>query len=71
MSMVGDLPVHFTSEKGGWGTKKGSVAELLDACRQVIRDGENIAAFPEGSSLSCLVARCSATHREARRPTQL
>jgi 1-acyl-sn-glycerol-3-phosphate acyltransferase len=44
----GDLAIHFTAEKGGWGTKKGSVSALMDQARACVRRCQPIAVFPEG-----------------------
>lgn len=27
--LAGDLPVHFTKDKDGWGVRKGSVAQMM------------------------------------------
>jgi 1-acyl-sn-glycerol-3-phosphate acyltransferase len=50
MRMAGDIPVYFTAEKGGWGLKKGSVAVLMETCRQYVADlNIPITVFPEGT----------------------
>jgi 1-acyl-sn-glycerol-3-phosphate acyltransferase len=49
MALAGDIPVHFTSAKGGWGTKKGAIGAMMARCATLLRDGEtNILVFPEG-----------------------
>jgi len=48
MKIAGDLPVHFTKEKGGWGTQKGTVAKLITSCKELLQNGSNLAVFPEG-----------------------
>ena len=44
----GDLAIKFTTEKGGWGTEKGSVSKLMDTSRKLLQRGQPIAVFPEG-----------------------
>ena len=44
----GDLAIKFTKEKGGWGTEKGSVSQLMQDSRALLRRGQPIAVFPEG-----------------------
>lgn len=44
----GDLKVEFTSDKGGWGTKKGSVKSMMDQARACLVRGQPIAVYPEG-----------------------
>lgn len=46
--LAGDLPVHFTKDKDGWGVRKGSVAEMMKKCRHYLRLGIPLAVFPEG-----------------------
>lgn len=48
MSRQGDMPIKFTKEKGGWGTEKGSVGELMKMAVDQIEHGASIAVFPEG-----------------------
>ena len=48
MWMAGDLPVHFTSAKGGWGTKKGSVGKLMEMCKDRLVHDQGLTVFPEG-----------------------
>ena len=48
MSMSGDVPVYFTSEKGGWGLAKGSVGKMMDNCKWLVENGIPITVFPEG-----------------------
>eukprot|EP00163_Fabomonas_tropica_P001175 TRINITY_DN1088_c0_g1_i7.p1 TRINITY_DN1088_c0_g1~~TRINITY_DN1088_c0_g1_i7.p1 ORF type:complete len:142 (+),score=40.83 TRINITY_DN1088_c0_g1_i7:335-760(+) len=48
MWLAGDIPVYFTSAKGGWGTKKGSVAKLMAHCKRLLAEETPIIAFPEG-----------------------
>jgi len=49
MWMAGDLPVHFTKDKGGWGTAKGSVSKMMDQAKTLLKNGCNLAVFPEGA----------------------
>eukprot|EP00744_Colponema_vietnamica_P006911 GILI01009988.1.p1 GENE.GILI01009988.1~~GILI01009988.1.p1 ORF type:complete len:277 (+),score=72.87 GILI01009988.1:90-920(+) len=44
----GDLAVHFTTEKEGWGTVKGSVSTMMATARSYINRGRGVAVFPEG-----------------------
>ena len=44
----GDLAIHFTSEKDGWGTVKGSVSKMMATARSYIMRGRGVAVFPEG-----------------------
>eukprot|EP00672_Neobodo_designis_P024385 CAMPEP_0174827638 /NCGR_PEP_ID=MMETSP1114-20130205/847_1 /TAXON_ID=312471 /ORGANISM="Neobodo designis, Strain CCAP 1951/1" /LENGTH=273 /DNA_ID=CAMNT_0016061309 /DNA_START=47 /DNA_END=868 /DNA_ORIENTATION=+ len=45
---AGDLAVRFTSAKGGWGTEKGSVKQLMEDAAELLRREQPIAVFPEG-----------------------
>jgi len=50
MKIAGDIPIHFTSEKGGWGVKKGSTALMFEACRRIVCEYNiPILVFPEGT----------------------
>jgi 1-acyl-sn-glycerol-3-phosphate acyltransferase len=50
LRLAGDVPVHFTAEKGGWGVKKGSTARMFEHCRRIVDDcGIPIVVFPEGT----------------------
>jgi len=49
MALSGDIAVHFTSDKGGWGTKKGSVGKMMNDCKTLPSEGAKIMAFPEGA----------------------
>lgn len=49
VKLAGDLPVYFTKEKGGWGTKPGSVSKLMESCRDMIRLNIGVVVFPEGT----------------------
>lgn len=44
----GDLAVHFTADKDGWGTKKGSVGKMMEQCKALLDRRQPIAVFPEG-----------------------
>lgn len=44
----GDLAIHFTSEKDGWGTVKGSVSKLMTTAKTYIERGRGVAVYPEG-----------------------
>ena len=48
MWLAGDIPVHFTKDKEGWGTKKGSVATMMAECASLLQGSMPIAVFPEG-----------------------
>jgi 1-acyl-sn-glycerol-3-phosphate acyltransferase len=49
MSLAGDIPVYFTKEKEGWGTRPGSVRAMMEHCTRLLHDGEtNIMVYPEG-----------------------
>jgi len=48
MHFAGDLAVHFTSEKDGWGTRKGSVGKMMDNALAVLKGGGLVTIFPEG-----------------------
>ena len=48
MWLAGDVPVHFTKEKEGWGTKKGSVSTMMAECASLLQGSCPIAVFPEG-----------------------
>ena len=48
LSLAGDLAVHFTKEKDGWGTKKGSVSSMMSEAASLLREDYPIAVFPEG-----------------------
>lgn len=48
MALAGDVPIHFTSAKGGWGTKKGAVGKMMRHCKDLLQHGLNICVFPEG-----------------------
>lgn len=44
------MAVHFTSAKGGWGLKTGSVALMMDQCRRlVVEEHQPLLVFPEGT----------------------
>ncbi len=49
MSMAGDIPVYFTSEKGGWGLAKGSVGKMMEQCKWLVENGCPLMVFPEGA----------------------
>lgn len=51
MYFAGDLPVHFTSAKGGWGTKKGSTEKLLMAAEKSLTSGVSMGLCPEGARM--------------------
>lgn len=44
----GDLAVKFTKEKDGWGTEKGSVGQLMNDARGLLKRCQPIGVFPEG-----------------------
>lgn len=44
----GDLAVHFTAEKDGWGTVKGTVSTMMAKAKSYINRGRGVAVFPEG-----------------------
>jgi len=44
-----DIPIHFTSAKGGWGTEKGSVSEAMDRVKYLQDLGIGQVIFPEGT----------------------
>ena len=46
--MAGDIAVHFTAEKGGWGTKRGSVSRMMRYCGELLEERVPIGVFPEG-----------------------
>lgn len=48
MTLSGDVPIYFTSEKGGWGTKKGTIGKMMEHLKQLLGAGGAIAVFPEG-----------------------
>jgi len=48
MSLSGDIPIYFTKEKGGWGTKKGSIGKMMDHCKDLLAHKIPITVFPEG-----------------------
>ena len=50
LRLAGDVPVHFTAEKGGWGVKKGSTARMFAQCRRLVcEQGVPLLVFPEGT----------------------
>ena len=49
MRMAGDIAVHFTAEKGGWGLKKGSVPVMFAECKRAVEAGMPIVVYPEGT----------------------
>lgn len=49
MSMGGDVPVHFTKEKGGWGTVKGSIGKMMSVVKDLIDHNVPVTVFPEGA----------------------
>ena len=57
MRMAGDIAVHFTSEKGGWGVKKGSTAVMFAECKRAVEAGMPIVVYPEGTRDGTLVIR--------------
>jgi 1-acyl-sn-glycerol-3-phosphate acyltransferase len=57
MSMAGDIPVYFTSEKGGWGLAKGSVGKMMENCKWLVENGCPIMVFPEGARSGSMVPR--------------
>lgn len=44
-----DLPIFFTKEKGGWGTEKGCVNDIMTRAAKTLRNGRGIVVFPEGT----------------------
>ena len=48
LANAGDLKVEFTSDKGGWGTKKGSVRSMMDQAKACLQRNQPIAVYPEG-----------------------
>lgn len=48
MWLSGDLPIHFTNEKGGWGVKKGTIGKMMKVCKSYIESGTALTVFPEG-----------------------
>eukprot|EP00744_Colponema_vietnamica_P011695 GILI01016445.1.p1 GENE.GILI01016445.1~~GILI01016445.1.p1 ORF type:complete len:301 (-),score=70.80 GILI01016445.1:289-1191(-) len=48
MANSGDLKIEFTKEKGGWGTKKGSISKLMDKAKTYLLRGWIVAVYPEG-----------------------
>lgn len=48
MANGGDLKVEFTKEKGGWGTKKGSIGRLMTTAKEYLMRGRGVAVYPEG-----------------------
>lgn len=55
MQWSGDLPVHFTKEKGGWGVEKGSIAKLMERVTLYqLQYGLPITVFPEGGRSATL-----------------
>ena len=49
MRLAGDIAVHFTAEKGGWGVKKGSVPVMFAECRRAVEAGIPVVVYPEGT----------------------
>jgi len=49
MGLAGDVPVYFTSDKGGWGTVKGSVKKMMETCRELLDHNIPLMVFPEGA----------------------
>jgi 1-acyl-sn-glycerol-3-phosphate acyltransferase len=49
MSLAGDLAIHFTAEKGGWGVKKGSIGPMMEQAKTYVNSGIFITVFPEGA----------------------
>eukprot|EP00386_Alphamonas_edax_P013002 GDKI01040321.1.p1 GENE.GDKI01040321.1~~GDKI01040321.1.p1 ORF type:complete len:287 (+),score=34.83 GDKI01040321.1:95-955(+) len=47
--LAGDLAVHFTKDKGGWGTEKSAIAEMMQKAKELVNMGVGIAMFPEGT----------------------
>ena len=43
-----DIAVRFTADKGGWGTEKGSVRQMMEYSADLLRHQQAIAIFPEG-----------------------
>jgi 1-acyl-sn-glycerol-3-phosphate acyltransferase len=48
MRLAGDVPVHFTSGKGGFETAKGSVHQAMTALTASLEARDAVVAFPEG-----------------------
>lgn len=46
--LCGDIAVHFTKEKDGWGTKKGSTAVMMQECKECLDRGMPVMVYPEG-----------------------
>ncbi|MES1913540.1 MAG: hypothetical protein MHM6MM_005729 [Cercozoa sp. M6MM] len=48
MRLAGDIPVYFTSGKGGWATRKGTVRRMMKHCATLLQQAYSICVFPEG-----------------------
>lgn len=49
IKLAGDVPIHFTRDKGGWGTKPGAVKQMMNRCADLLSLGIGTAVFPEGT----------------------
>ena len=47
--IAGDIPIHFTKEKGGWGTVPGSVKDVMGRVKFLQDVGIGQVVFPEGT----------------------
>eukprot|EP00920_Eleutheroschizon_duboscqi_P008205 GHVT01019012.1.p1 GENE.GHVT01019012.1~~GHVT01019012.1.p1 ORF type:complete len:361 (+),score=56.04 GHVT01019012.1:129-1211(+) len=47
--LAGDIPLYFTSEKGGWGTKPGAVVTMMERVKYLCELGIGTTIFPEGT----------------------
>lgn len=49
LALSGDIPIHFTKEKGGWGTPQGAVQRMMKEVKENLNMGLGEIVFPEGT----------------------
>jgi len=58
MWFAGDIAIHFTSEKGGWGVKKGTTAKMFDYIRYLVHELHlPVMCYPEGTRDGTLILK--------------
>lgn len=49
ISLSYDIPIFFTKEKGGWGTKSGTIKPMFNRCAELQKLGIGQVIYPEGT----------------------